>query len=99
MLIGKVIPIFRSNYKKIVTIHCVRFKSTAEPDKKAYSYSILFPKTDFPARPKSAARDDIQKVNKAFLHLLSSNLDCIAVFNSHLGTAGFGQHIPRYVLE
>lgn len=41
---------------------CTRAKSSAEPKSKAYSHTILFPKTNFPTRSSSAVKEEIQKV-------------------------------------
>lgn len=66
MLKTQNLTIFCSNYRKLTAkwtcIACVRAKSTTEPKTKAYSHTILFPKTNFPARSNNAAKEDIQKV-------------------------------------
>lgn len=65
MLLTRNFKIFHSNYQKKLTkwicITCVRAKSSAKPNTKTYSNTILFPKTDFPAR-SSVDKDEIQKV-------------------------------------
>ncbi|CAH0696420.1 unnamed protein product [Spodoptera exigua] len=48
--------VLKSNYTK-----CVRGKSTAAPKTKAYSHTILSPKTDFPTRSSNAIKENIQK--------------------------------------
>lgn len=58
--------ILRKNYRKIVSkwacVNCVRLKSSAEPKTKAYSHTVLFPKTNFPTRSSNAVKEEIQKV-------------------------------------
>ncbi|XP_045762898.1 isoleucine--tRNA ligase, mitochondrial [Maniola jurtina] len=60
--------IYQSNYRKLTAkwtcVACVRVKSTAEPKTKTYSHTILFPKTNFPARSNNATKEDIQKTAK-----------------------------------
>lgn len=41
---------------------CVRTKSSIEPKTKAYSHTILAPKTNFPTRSTNAKKEEIQKV-------------------------------------
>lgn len=60
---------FKKIYSKynIVNVHriclnCKRFRSSSAKSK-TYSHTILLPKTDFPTRRKSAAKDEIQKVS------------------------------------
>lgn len=68
MLCSRNLNVFHTNYKKTITkwvpIGLVRLKSSAEPKTKTYSHTILFPKTDFPARSNSARKDEIQKAAK-----------------------------------
>lgn len=65
MLLFRNFNILHSNYRKVTTkwtcITCVRSKSSAKPKTKAYSHTILFPKTDFPAR-SNVNKTEIQKV-------------------------------------
>ncbi|XP_072948070.1 isoleucine--tRNA ligase, mitochondrial [Epargyreus clarus] len=48
-------------HTKWVCINCIRTKSSAEPKTKTYSHTILFPKTNFPARSSNAKKEEIQK--------------------------------------
>ncbi|XP_048001195.1 isoleucine--tRNA ligase, mitochondrial isoform X2 [Leguminivora glycinivorella] len=68
MLCTRNLNVFPTNYKKTITkwvpIGLTRMKSSVEPKTKTYSHTILFPKTDFPARSNSARKDEIQKVAK-----------------------------------
>ncbi|KAI8433065.1 hypothetical protein MSG28_013923 [Choristoneura fumiferana] len=68
MLCCRKYKVFHSNYKDILTkcvpIGYLRMKSTAKPRTKVYSHTILFPKTDFPARSNSAKKDEIEKTAK-----------------------------------
>ncbi|CAH0686751.1 unnamed protein product [Chilo suppressalis] len=43
-------------------LDCIRTKSSIEPGKKAYSHTILSPKTNFPARSNNATKEEIQKL-------------------------------------
>lgn len=56
----------RKNYRNLLTkwtyVNCTRLKSSAEPKTKTYSHTILFPKTNFPARSSNAEKEEIQKV-------------------------------------
>ncbi|XP_050355826.1 isoleucine--tRNA ligase, mitochondrial [Nymphalis io] len=67
MLVNRNFKILHSNYQKInskwTCIICIRTKSSAKPNTKTYSNTILFPKTDFPAR-SSVDKDEIQKKAK-----------------------------------
>ncbi|CAK1543477.1 unnamed protein product [Leptosia nina] len=47
-----------------IAVSCKRTKSSAEPKTKTYSHTILFPKTNFPARPNKSDKNNIQKVGK-----------------------------------
>lgn len=42
--------------------NCIRTKSSIEPKTKAYSHTILAPKTNFPTRSNNAKKEEIQKV-------------------------------------
>ncbi|XP_063388023.1 isoleucine--tRNA ligase, mitochondrial [Cydia fagiglandana] len=68
MLCSRNLNVLHTYYKKTiikwVPIGLVRMKSSAEPKTKTYSHTILFPKTDFPARSNSARKDEIQKAAK-----------------------------------
>ncbi|KAM3955837.1 isoleucyl-tRNA synthetase, mitochondrial [Aphomia sociella] len=52
---------YQKLFKKWSYIHSIRSKSSVEPKKKAYSHTILTPKTNFPARSNNAKKEDIQK--------------------------------------
>jgi hypothetical protein len=66
MFIYKNFRIFNKYYEKRLAkwyyINCVRPKSSAEPKTKAYSHTILLPKTEFPARSNNAKKEEIQNV-------------------------------------
>lgn len=48
--------------RKWTCTNCIRAKSSVEPKTKAYSHTILSPKTDFPARSNNAKKEEIVKV-------------------------------------
>ncbi|CAH2240984.1 jg19737 [Pararge aegeria aegeria] len=59
---------FCSNYRKLTSqwtcLACVRAKGSVEPKTKTYSHTILFPKTDFPARSNNKTKEEIQKTTQ-----------------------------------
>uniref|UniRef100_A0A2H1VX30 isoleucine--tRNA ligase n=1 Tax=Spodoptera frugiperda TaxID=7108 RepID=A0A2H1VX30_SPOFR len=65
MYFAKNSNILYNKYRKLVLkwsyTSCVRCKSTAAPKTKAYSHTILSPKTDFPTRSSNAIKENIQK--------------------------------------
>ncbi|KAL0861352.1 hypothetical protein ABMA27_008905 [Loxostege sticticalis] len=48
--------------RKWTCTNCIRAKSSVEPKTKAYSHTILSPKTDFPARSNNAKKEEIVKL-------------------------------------
>ncbi|XP_026333742.1 isoleucine--tRNA ligase, mitochondrial [Hyposmocoma kahamanoa] len=68
MFTTKYLMILSSCYKKFrtkyVCVTCLRSKSSAEPKTKTYSHTILFPKTNFPARSNNNKKEEIQKIAK-----------------------------------
>ncbi|XP_048484182.1 isoleucine--tRNA ligase, mitochondrial [Plutella xylostella] len=68
MILERNFKIFRSNYKAVLTrwscVNCVRYKSSVEPKTKAYSHTILTPRTDFPTRSNNSQKEDVVKKAK-----------------------------------
>ncbi|CAG9131135.1 unnamed protein product [Plutella xylostella] len=68
MILERNFNVLRSNYKALLTrwscVNCVRYKSSVEPKTKAYSHTILTPRTDFPTRSNNAQKEDVIKKAK-----------------------------------